>query len=62
MGAEEGDDAPPGVLGGRVMVFSPRERRDPLDPDRELRWVVVVEEAVSRVGIDLDVVLKRRPR
>ena len=44
------------------MVFSPRERRDPLDPDRELRWVVVVEEAVSRVGIDLDVVLKRRPR
>ena len=57
VGAEEGDDAPPGVLGGGGVVFSPRERRDPLDPDWELRWVVVVEDAVSRVRIDLDVVL-----
>jgi hypothetical protein len=51
---EEGEDPPPGVLGG-VMVVTRAEERDQLTEDRA--GVETVEEAVPGVRILLDVVV-----
>ena len=60
MPIEEVDDPTPSVARRRLVKAGCGELRDHLDPERELRRVVIVEKAVPRVGVDLDVVVDAR--
>jgi hypothetical protein len=58
---EEVDDAPPRVMGRGLVVVGVRELRDRPHPQGQLGGFVVVHEAVSGTGVDLDVVLDASP-
>jgi hypothetical protein len=55
--AKEGDDAATCVAGGWFVVAGCVDVREHLDPERQLCRSVVVQKAMARIGIHLDVMV-----
>jgi len=53
---EEVDDPSAGIPGRGLGTLGRYQLRKPLDPERQLRWVVIAEEGVAGRGIQLGVV------
>ena len=58
--AEERQDATAGIAGRRLVVLGRRQNRDYCVETGKVVGIVVVEEAVARGGIHLDVVVNAR--
>jgi hypothetical protein len=58
---EEIDDPSSRVAGRRLVIAGGDELRERLDPERQLRRVVIIEKAVAGPGVHLDVVLNACP-
>lgn len=57
VGVEERDDPLPSVTGRGLVTLGRCQLRERLDPERQLRGVVIVEEAVAGLGIQPGVVI-----
>jgi hypothetical protein len=60
LGVEGRGDSAASVTGRRLVITRRGKLPDRLDPERQLRAVVVVEEAMAGRGIQLDVVVDSR--
>ena len=55
--SQEGDDPAPRVLGRLFVMAGCCGLGEPRDPERQLRGIVVIEEAMAGIGLHLDVVV-----